>query len=90
MNLKRGDVVTIEATVDALRLGLNSRQEIRVRVGDAIAWIPCPQEYLPVDKPTMETKEADIAEVKMYIAEEMEKRLIPAPLTDQLTLDLPQ
>ena len=89
MDLKRGDTVTVNATVEAFRMGLNSQQEIRVRIGDAAVWVPYPQgvsgrtdiEETPAVQEEPMTEE-DIAEVKEYIREELKKRLVIPPTID--------
>lgn len=66
--MKRGDLVTVTATIDAFRGGLNSGRQIRVNVNGTLVWVPIGM----TDFEERERKE-DVLE---YVREERRKRLI--------------
>ena len=66
--MKRGDLVTVTATIDTFRDGLNSERQIRVNVNGTLVWVPIEM----TDFEERERKE----DVLKYVTEERRKRLI--------------
>ena len=66
--MKRGDLVTVTATIDAFRCGLNSGKHIRVNVNGTLVWVP----IKVTDFEERERKE----DALKYVMEERRKRLI--------------
>lgn len=66
--MKRGDLVTVTATIDAFRGGLNSGRQIRVNVNGTLVWVPIGM----TDFEERERKE----DALKYVIEERRKRLI--------------
>ena len=66
--MKRGDLVTVTATIDAFRGGLNSGKQIRVNVNGTLVWVPIEM----TDFKEREEKE----DALKYVMEERRKRLI--------------
>lgn len=66
--MKRGDLVTVTATIDAFRGGLNSGRQIRVNVNGTLVWVPIGM----TDFEERERKE----DALKYVIEERRKRLV--------------
>ena len=66
--MKRGDLVTVTATIDAFRGGLNSGRQIRVNVNGTLVWVPIEM----TDFKEREEKE----DALKYVMEERRKRPI--------------
>lgn len=66
--MKRGDLVTVTATVDSFRDGLNSGRQIRVNVNGTLVWVPIKM----TDFKEREEKE----DALKYVIEERRKRLV--------------
>ena len=62
--MKKGDKVTVTATIDAFACGLNNGNRIRVRVGNDLVWVPaCDVSTLSDD------------DTECYVKDELKKRL---------------
>lgn len=66
--MKRGDLVTVTATIDSFRDGLNSGRQIRVNVNGTLVWVPIKM----TDFEEREEKE----DALKYVIEERRKRLV--------------
>lgn len=66
--MKRGDLITVTATVDAFRGGLNNGKQIRVNVNGTLVWVPIKM----TDFEERERKE----DALKYVMEERRKRLV--------------
>lgn len=66
--MKRGDLVTVTATIDAFRGGLNSGRQIRVNVNGTLVWVPIEM----TDFKEREEKE----DALKYVIEERRKRFV--------------
>lgn len=66
--MKRGDLVTVTATIDAFRGGLNSGRQIRVNINGTLVWVPIKM----TDFEEREEKE----DALKYVMEERRKRLV--------------
>lgn len=66
--MKRGDLVTVTATIDTFRDGLNSGKQIRVNINGTLVWVPIGM----TDFEERERKE----DALKYVMEERRKRLV--------------
>lgn len=66
--MKRGDLVTVTATIDTFRDGLNSGRQIRVNINGTLVWVPIGM----TDFEERERKE----DALKYVMEERRKRLV--------------
>lgn len=62
--MKKGDKVTVTATIDAFACGLNSGNRIRVRVGNDLVWISACDVFTLSDVDT-----------ESYVKDELKRRL---------------
>lgn len=66
--MKRGDLVTVTATIDTFRDGFNSGRQIRVNVNGTLVWVP-------IEMTDFEERERKEDALK-YVQEERRKRLV--------------
>lgn len=69
--MKRGDLVTVTATIDSFRDGLISGRQVRVNVNGTLIWVPIKL----TDIEEQEKREG----ILEYMQEEMQKRCVGGP-----------
>ena len=79
--MKKGDKITVTATIDSFRDGLNSGRQVRVNVNGTLIWVP-------VKLTDIEEQEKEEGTLE-YVREELHKRCIGlgGKITDNRSVD---
>lgn len=79
--MKKGDKITVTATIDSFRDGLNSGRQVRVNVNGTLIWVP-------VKLTNIEEQEKEEGMLE-YVREELHKRCIGLgrKITDNRSVD---